>query len=259
MLRFRTTCGLTLAGMPRGLATSAVVLLIAGCGGAEADRAAAPPRHIEPAPPDALSTSRQPPARRYVTAVITRRTALYARPDGRVLDRLKAHTEFGSQTVLGVIARRGEWLKVAAAQLPNGRRGWVRSRDTFLHGTDYDIRVDRSAHRAALRHDGRVLLRFPVAVGRPGNETPLGRYAVTDKLTPVESTSPYGCCALALTGHQTRLEPGWPGGDRLAIHGTPATWSIGQAVSLGCMRAPTKALHVLMRRVPLGAPVIVRA
>jgi lipoprotein-anchoring transpeptidase ErfK/SrfK len=247
--------------MRRGLAASALLLLISGCGGTVAtDRAAAPePRRFAPAPPEAISTKPQPPSRRYLTAVVTRPTALYARPDGRVLERLRAHTEFGSQTVLGVIARRGEWLKVAAAQLPNDKRGWVRSRHTHLGGTDYDIRVDRSAHRAALRRDGKVLLRFPVAVGRPGNETPLGRYAVTDKLRPVEATSPYGCCALALTGHQTRLEPGWPGGDRLAIHGTPATWSIGQAVSLGCMRASAKALHVLMRRVPLGAPVIVRA
>jgi lipoprotein-anchoring transpeptidase ErfK/SrfK len=176
-----------------------------------------------------------------------------------VATRIRPRTEFGSPTVLGVLARRGEWLKVAAAQLPNDQRAWIRAQDTDLDGTDYDIRVDRSAHRAALRRDGKVLLRFPVAVGRPGNVTPLGRYAVTDKLRPVEATSPYGCCALALTGHQTRLEPGWPGGDRLAIHGTPATWSIGQAVSLGCMRAPAKALHTLMRRVPLGAPVVVRA
>jgi lipoprotein-anchoring transpeptidase ErfK/SrfK len=246
--------------MRRGIAASALVLLVSGCGSTPADRAAAPEkRHFEPAPPEAIASTRQPPSRRYLTAAIARRTRLYARPGGRVLHHLRPHTEFGSQTVLGVVARRGEWLKVAAAQLPNGRRGWVRSRATDLGGTDYDIRVDRSARRAAFRRDGRVLLRFPVAVGRPGNETPLGRYAVTDKLRPVEATSPYGCCALALTGHQTRLEPGWPGGDRLAIHGTPATWSIGQPVSLGCMRAPKRALRVLMRRVPLGAPVIVRA
>ena len=50
----------------------------------------------------------------------------------------------------------------------------------------------------------------------------MGRFAVTDKLrTEDRADSPYGCCALALTGHQTKLVPGWPGGDRLAIHGTP--------------------------------------
>jgi lipoprotein-anchoring transpeptidase ErfK/SrfK len=101
------------------------------------------------------------------------------------------------------------------------------------------------------------VLAFPVAVGRPGNETPLGRYAVTDRLRTGRADSPYGCCALALSGHQTHLPPGWPGGDRLAIHGTPATSSIGRAASLGCLRAPTPGIRALMRRVALGTPVFV--
>jgi lipoprotein-anchoring transpeptidase ErfK/SrfK len=235
-----------------------ILLAIAGCGSAPPPAAVTPPepRHFQPAKPKAVASA---PQARYLTAALRRRSHLYTRPHGRALRTVGARTEFGSQTVLGVLRRRGGWLKVAAAQLPNNRRGWIRARNARLFGTDYDIRVDRSAHRAVLRRDGRKLLRFPVAVGRPGNETPLGRYAVTDKLRTTDSSSPYGCCALALTGHQTKLEPGWPGGDRLAIHGTPATWSIGQAVSLGCMRAPTKALRKLMRRVPLGAPVVVRA
>jgi lipoprotein-anchoring transpeptidase ErfK/SrfK len=97
-----------------------------------------------------------------------------------------------------------------------------------------------------------------VAVGRVGHETPLGRFAVTDRLRTGRGDSPYGCCALALTGHQTRLPPGWPGGDRIAIHATPATASIGQAASLGCLRAPTAGVRLLMRRLPAGAPVFVR-
>jgi lipoprotein-anchoring transpeptidase ErfK/SrfK len=128
-----------------------------------------------------------------------------------------------------------------------------------LHGTDYDIVVDRSARRARMRRNGRTVRTFPVAVGRPGNETPLGRFAVTDKLKPNDPTSPYGCCALALSAHQTRLEPGWPGGDRVAIHGTHQLETIGRPVSLGCMRAPEPALRQLLRRVPLGAPVFIRA
>jgi hypothetical protein len=246
--------------MRRAIAASALVLGVSGCGSAAADRSAdSGQRHFKPAPPEAVSSAPQPPSKRYLTATLGQRTRLFARPGGRVIERLGRRTEFGSQSVLGVVARRGEWLKVAASQLPNRRRGWIRARAATLGGTDMDIRVDRSARRAVLRRDGKVLLRFPVAVGRPGNETPLGRYAVTDKLTPEDPTSPYGCCAVALTGHQTKLVPGWPGGDRLAIHGTPATWSIGQAVSLGCMRASAKTLRVLMRRVPLGAPVFVSA
>jgi hypothetical protein len=234
-----------------------ILLALAGCGSSPPQATVtAPPRQFEPARDKATSSALR---HRYLIAVPQRRVRLLQRPGGRVLASVGTRTEFGSQTVLGVLRRRAGWLKVAAAQLPNHRRGWIRAGHARLVGTDYDLRIDRSARRAVLRHDGRKLLRFPVAVGRPGNETPLGRYAVTDKLRPTDSTSPYGCCALALTGHQTKLEPGWPGGDRLAIHGTPATWSIGQAVSLGCMRAPEQALRKLMRRVPLGAPVIVRA
>jgi len=65
----------------------------------------------------------------------------------------------------------------------------------------------------------------------------------------------FGCCALALSGHQTKLLPGWPGGDRLAIHATPQADSVGRAASLGCLRANTRDMQELMRIVPLGAPV----
>lgn len=259
MVLFLSTCGRTLPPMRR-LLPAIALLALAGCG-STTDRAAAPPPAPRSFTTDA-ATHRPAPARpdgRFLTTALTRSVRLYDRPGGRVLTRIKANTEFGSQSVLGVLHRRGPWLKVVVSQLPNAHPGWIRARGTSLQGTDTEIRVDRSKHVAALREDGKTVLRFPVAVGRPGNETPLGRYAVTDKLRPTDSTSPYGCCALALTGHQTRLEPGWPGGDRLAIHGTPATWSIGQAVSLGCMRAPKRALRKLMRRVPLGAPVFVRA
>jgi lipoprotein-anchoring transpeptidase ErfK/SrfK len=167
-------------------------------------------------------------------------------------------TEFGSPRVLGVVGRRGPWLEVQAPQLPNGRTGWIPAAAAKLGGTDVSIVVDRSERRLRLFDGRRVRAHFPVAVGRPGNATPLGRYAVTDRLHPGRADSPYGCCAIALTGHQVDLPPGWPGGDRLAIHGTPQASSIGRAASLGCLRAPTGGLRVLMRRAPLGTPVFVR-
>jgi lipoprotein-anchoring transpeptidase ErfK/SrfK len=234
------------------------MLAIAGCGGAQP--AAVPRATATPAfTPVQVAARSQRPHGRYLTARVIRPTHLRAAPGGRALRHLATRTEFGSRTTLGVVGRRGGWLRVVTAKLPNHRTGWIPLASARLGGTDYEIRVDRSRHRATLLHRGRTILRFPVAVGRPGNETPLGRFAVTDKLAPTDSTSPYGCCALALSGHQTKLEPGWPGGDRLAIHGTPATWSIGQAVSLGCMRAPERALKRMMRSVPLGAPVVIRA
>jgi lipoprotein-anchoring transpeptidase ErfK/SrfK len=231
-------------------------LMLAGCGH-QAKHAAAP----TPEPTPAFRRAPEPttPHGRYLTARVMKSTWLRAKPNGRALHRLDKRTEFGSRMVLGVVAVRGDWLKVTTARLPNHRRAWIPRSRVKLRGTDLDITVDRSEHRAMLRRDGRVVLRWPVAVGRPGNETPLGRFAVTDLLRLTDPTSPYGCCAVALSGHQTKLVPGWIGGDRLAIHATPQPETIGKAVSLGCMRSPTRVMRRLIRTVPLGAPVFVRA
>ena len=117
--------------------------------------------------------------------------------------------------------------------------------------------VDRSERRLHVRRDGREVEAFPVAVGRPGSPTPVGRFAVTDRLT-AKPGSPYGCCILALSGRQTRLPPGWPGGDRLALHGT-TTGVVGGAYSSGCVRIREADLRRLMKRIPVGTRVTVRA
>ena len=242
---------------------AAAAAALAGCGAddpAPAQRAPAsqdPKDHfaqIQDEPREKLR-----PDGRYLVARLERATLLRATPGGRRLRRLTARTEFGSPAILAVLERRDGWLRVITPRLPNRRSGWIPERNARLDGTDFSLHIDRSARRLTLRRQGKAVHTATVAVGRPGNETPLGRFAVTDKLRPEDPASPYGCCAIALTGHQTRLEPGWPGGDRLAIHGTPATWSVGKAVSLGCMRAHKKDLKLLMSRVPLGTPVFIKA
>lgn len=239
---------------------------LAGCGAtAERDRAPAAVATPPVLTDQFVTTGRRtatpaaPLRGRYITARLMHATWLRTSPSGKPLRLVRPVTEFGSRNVLSVVERRGGWLKVLSSRLPNHHHGWIPERRTILRGTNYSIHVDRSAHRLVLRHGDRALRRLPIAVGRPGNETPLGRFAVTDKLRPVDPSSPYGCCALALTGHQTRLVEGWPGGDRLAVHGTPSLDSIGRAVSLGCMRAPERDLRVMLRRVPLGTPVFIRA
>jgi hypothetical protein len=199
------------------------------------------------------------PRGRYLTARVIAATTLRASPGGRALHRLGVRTEFGSRRVLSVTARRDGWLAVIAPERPNGRVGWIPERRVRLTSTNWSIHVDRSARRLTLRHGSRRVRTFPIAVGRPGTETPTGRFAVTDKLHPDDPGSPYGCCAVALSGHQTRLIAGWPGGDRIAIHATPNVETIGRAASLGCMRARARDVSRLMRTVPVGTPVFVRA
>ena len=238
-----------------------IALALAGCGTDEPSERA--PSSQDPR--DHFAQILEQPAEdlapdgRFLVARLERRSWLRSAPEGRRIRRLNIRTEFGSPNILAVVERRDGWLRVITPRLPNRRTGWIPEDDARLNGTDFSLHVDRSARRVTLKRDGRTVHRATIAVGRPGNETPLGRFAVTDKLRPRDPASPYGCCAIALSGHQTRLEPGWPGGDRLAIHGTPATWSIGKAVSLGCMRAHEKDLNLLMSRVPLGSPVFITA
>jgi lipoprotein-anchoring transpeptidase ErfK/SrfK len=230
---------------------------LAACGSAPAPHGAS--RSSRPAFRVAHDAAAPRPRGRYLTARLQAPVAMRAAPGGRTLGRLRTRTEFGSPKVLGVLRRRGGWLRVVTPERPNARPAWIPAAHVRLGATNLSLHVDRSARRLELRRGRRVLRAMPVAVGRPGTPTPLGRFAVTDKLRTRQADSPYGCCALALSGHQTKLIDGWPGGDRLAIHATPQPETIGHAASLGCMRAPTRGVRGLLRTVPLGTPVFVVA
>jgi hypothetical protein len=187
--------------------------------------------------------------------------ALRTKPRGRVLASVAATTEFGSKTTLAVAARRGPWVGLTSTDLPNGKLGWVRSTDPSLkaHATHFSLRIDLSRRKLELRDGRKVLRRATVGIGRPGSPTPTGRFSITDKLQGATYGSFYGCCILALSGHQTNTPAGWQGGDRLAIHGTDNPASIGVPSSAGCLHADAEDLKIRMRQVPLGTPVFIRA
>ena len=105
--------------------------------------------------------------------------------------------------------------------------------------------------------DGNVLAHYTVAIGRPSARTPTGRFAVTDRLATGDPSGPYGCCVLALSAHSPHAIQGWDGGNRIAIHSTPDTSSIGLAVSHGCMRLTLAEGRWLMNHVPLGTPTVI--
>jgi hypothetical protein len=186
------------------------------------------------------------------------RIAVRASPGGRVVRTIGWRTEFGSRRVLAVFRRRGEWAGVPTPLLPNGELGWLRHDPDELRAgwTRYSITVDLSARTAELRLRDRVLRSFTVTIGAPGTETPTGRFAVTDAVRGRFEASAYGCCALAVTATQPKLPSGWLGGDRIAIHGTSGP--LGVAASHGCVRASNEDATALVRRVPLGSPVVIR-
>ncbi len=185
------------------------------------------------------------------------RLALWRAPDRGFVRSLGPRTGFGSPVVLSVVKQHGGWLGVSTPALPNGKVGWVRREPgrEQVYWTRYSLHVELAARRLSLVYGRRTVDRFDVTVGAPGSETPLGRFAITDALSFGESPY-YGCCALALSARQTKPLPGWSGGKRIAIHGTPGP--VGGAESHGCVRATDRTMRLLFRTIPLGTPVFVR-
>ena len=198
------------------------------------------------------------PAGRTPIAVVKRRTSLRAEPGGRRIATIGPRTEFKSARVLAVVEERPGWLRVMDSKLNNGETGWVDARHTRRGMVDYKLNVDVSGRRLEVVKNGRVVRRVRTAVGEQGTATPTGRFAVTDKVPFRYRGSPYGCCALALTAHQPNTPSEWTGGDRIAIHATPISSSIGRSVTLGCMRVPTRDARWMMRHIPLGTQVSIR-
>ena len=251
-----------------GLAAAAAVLVPAGMvaalatggdpdtrptGSSQATREFAPSREGSPSaapfPADPQSASQYPIAR------VNKRTALYREPGGKVRLRISRKTEWDSPRILSVVERRGRWLAVLVPELRTASRpGCATTRSSNISSVTWALHADLSKRTMEVRHNGRTVRKMKIGVGRTDHPTPVGRYAVTDKLRVSDPGSPYGCCVLALTGHQTRLPQGWPGGDRLAVHATADLSGLGKRVSLGCMRTDPRDTKWMMKRVPLGTP-----
>jgi lipoprotein-anchoring transpeptidase ErfK/SrfK len=229
--------------------TAVLVAVAAGC-----DEEEKPPV-LRTGPPPVMRIENY--AARVLPATSVR---LRARPDGRgrVLARVGSRTEFGSPQTLSIALVKDRWIAVRSSKLGNRQLGWIRADSVRPLKRTTRIEVDLSERTLTLRERGVIRRREAVAIGSPDTPTPPGTFYVTDKLPGIDFGSFYGCCILALSGRQPNLPEGWSGGDRLAIHGTP-TPDFGEAVTNGCLHLPEESLERLMREVPLGTPVEIRA
>ncbi len=198
--------------------------------------------------------ARRPARERKGAGVVAlrRTTPVHAGPRGRRIGRVGPRTPFGSRTTLAVVRRNRGWLGVLWSALPNGKVGWIRDHGVDHRRSAFRVVVSRSARRLTLVRNGRRVFATGIAVGRPGSETPLGTFAITDKLDGRRFSASYGCCILALSGRQPNLPAGWRGGDRLAIHGKG-----GKNSTAGCVAVDAAQLRRLMNAVPVGTLVTV--
>ncbi|MBV8952924.1 MAG: L,D-transpeptidase [Solirubrobacterales bacterium] len=218
-------------------------------------------RPVAPAPPatPAKPTSSLPAGSGAVVAIVRKTTSMRSAPDGPRLARIGTRTTFNSPQVVWVVRESGNWLGVVSSDAGNGRIGWIERSVTSLGRVPWELRVSLGARRLTVIDDGQTVKRFTVAVGRPSAPTPTGRFAVTDRLQTGDPNGPYGCCILALSARSPHEIEGWNGGDRIAIHSTPETGSIGLPVSHGCLRLTLAEGRWLLDHVPLGTPTIITA
>ena len=244
----------------------ALALLLAGCG-ANADARRAPQR--QPKPLQVTKARACTPGLRRLgssrvayAAVVQRPVRAYRRPGRAGFARFGLENVNRVETVFGVTGAvltrscRATWYHVQLPMRPNGASGYVRARDVWVTRVPTRIEVDVSARRLSFFRRGRLVLRAHVAVGSSATPTPYGRFYVNQRLIPSSPNGPYGPGAIGISAFSNVLT-GWTQGGPVAIHGTDEPWSIGRAVSNGCIRLPNALLRRLFRATPAGTPVVV--
>ncbi|MGZ8565585.1 MAG: L,D-transpeptidase [Actinomycetota bacterium] len=184
--------------------------------------------------------------------------------DPRAKDRTRTKVDavnpWGQQVAFPVtqvaIVQGDAWYRVLLGIAPNGSRGWVRAGDVTFHRVRHRVTIDLSER--ALRHyrNGHLRHRFSVGVGAAATPTTTGRFFVWAVLEPRDPTGPYGSYLLGLSGFSEVLTD-WPGGGRIAIHGTADPSDRGRPVSHGCTRVYNLQMDRL-RNIPMGTTVTIQ-
>jgi len=229
------------------------VTALAGCGGHVAVKTPTP----TPTPPRCATLPQA--ADVAYAAVVSRPLAAFRTPGHGLLARFGLRNVNGVDTVFAVrgISCDARWLRVQLPLRPNGATGWIRAGRVNRFSVGTRIVVDVSDRMVRFYKDGRLVLRSRAAVGAPATPTPLGRYYVNQRLIPDDPGGPFGPGAIGISAFSPVLT-GWAQGGPVAIHGTNEPWSIGRAVSNGCIRIPNDVDEKLFAEAPAGTPVIIR-
>lgn len=198
-----------------------------------------------------------PGGRGALVAYIDHPRSLHASPGGRRIGALGPKTTFGSPTFVLVTRVRHGWLGIVSTAAGNDRLGWIRAAGVALHRDVWRLHAVLARHTLYVLRDGHAIRHMTIATGKPTAPTPTGLFAVTDRLTTGDPGGPYGCCILALSATAPHHISDWDGGNRIAIHSTPETDSIGYSVSHGCMRLSLADGQWLIDHIPLGTPTLI--
>jgi lipoprotein-anchoring transpeptidase ErfK/SrfK len=194
----------------------------------------------------------------------TGRVVARRRPGGAPVEAFGRTNANGVRTVFGVLGAvrdarcHPRWYHVQLPVRPNGATGWVRARDVALYRVRTRIEVDLSERRVHFLRDGRRILQATAAIGASGTPTPTGRFYVNQRLLSADPSGPFGPGGIGISAFSPVLT-GWTQGGPIAIHGTNDPGSIGKAASYGCIRIENRHVERMLRAIPEGTPVTIRA
>ena len=112
-----------------------------------------------------------------------------------------------------------------------------------MYRAGLELHIDPGNRQLLVYVGGELSKTYPVAVGKPATPTPSGDYKVINKVI-----NPGGVLGTRWMGLNI------PGGN-YGIHGTNIPSSIGNRVSLGCIRMHNPSVEELFPQVPVGTPV----
>ena len=193
--------------------------------------------------------------------LMVRRAAVRAAPtvEARTVRVLRQfRPDFHPEIVLALESRADAnglvWYRISLPGRPNGRRGWIRADLVDVRPMANRIIIRRRARVLEVRRISDDTLRFRarIAVGKPSAQTPLGsNFYVRAHFVPANSF--LGVFALETSAYAPLSD--WPGPGVVGIHGTSAPWSIGRAVSHGCVRLLNRDVVKLKYLAPVGTPI----
>jgi len=109
----------------------------------------------------------------------------------------------------------------------------------------HHIVIHTASRELELYEYGRLVARYPIAVGKAETPTPHGQFYIAEKILHPGGMFGTRWLGLSIDGY--------------GIHGTNNPSSIGKAVSLGCIRMYNHDVEALYDRVNIGTPVTITA
>ena len=118
-----------------------------------------------------------------------------------------------------------------------------------------------SERRVYIYQGEQEIASYPVAVGKPGWETPTGTFEIISMIENPSWQNPW-TGEVRAPGRNSALGLRWigfwsNGKDTIGFHGTPTVNSIGSAASHGCVRMRNEDVVALYEKVQLGTVVLV--